>query len=119
MEIVLEPRDSAASDATPVLTPPIDVAASSVASNLTPPTCHSDINTTASVQRPRSSATIREVDVMYRNQMGRSQDPGGPRYWKVVGQQILKPLPPSPKRLLPLRPKLVSHPSPSPHTYSS
>ena len=44
------------------LTPLNDVTASSVASNLTPPTSHSDINTTASVPRPQSSAAGREVN---------------------------------------------------------
>ena len=83
--MVLEHRDSAASDnipdPTPPIyvaapnvasspTPPIDAAASNVASNLTPPTSHSDINTTASVQIPQSSAAVREVNVMFRNQMG-------------------------------------------------
>ena len=32
--------------------------------------CHSDINTTASVQTPQSSAAVCEVNIMNRNQMG-------------------------------------------------
>ena len=80
---------TAASDTTPDLTPLIDVAASSVASNLTPPTSHSDINTTAFAHRPQSTATVREVNVMYCNQMGPNYKHDERKFKNIINTHVI------------------------------